>query len=275
MLTTKQLEHIKSLQHVCEKADQIKLKLNWDMLEKRESPEVTDFFYYDEEKLVGFLALYSFGNKVELCGMVHPDYRRKGIFTQLFKKGIEEVKKQNFSTILLNTPSNSESGKAFLKTVPCIYFNTEYQMKWEPCELNFSKEVRIRPSETEEDFDAEVMLDVYAFGFEKSEAISHNNQVHKGGTEGLYIIEYEGEIAGKIRVAYEDNESWIYGFAIFPEMQGKGIGRKALELVLQMESSKGYSIFLDVDSENPRDLHLYKSCGFQVVQGQDYYKYIA
>jgi hypothetical protein len=48
------------------------------MLENRAGNEQENFFHYEDGKLAGFLGSYGFGNKVELCEMVHPDKRRVG-----------------------------------------------------------------------------------------------------------------------------------------------------------------------------------------------------
>ena len=94
MLTKAELASIKVLEEMCEKDGGFQLKLNFDMLENRTGNNKEDFFHYEDGELVGFLASYGFGNKVELCGMVHPDHRRKGIFTRLLEMGLEETKKR-------------------------------------------------------------------------------------------------------------------------------------------------------------------------------------
>lgn len=70
-------------------------------------------FSYDGLKLVGFLGLYDFGNKAEMCGMVHPDYRRQGIFTKLLEEAIRSAVERNYKVILLNSPAQSHSGTEF------------------------------------------------------------------------------------------------------------------------------------------------------------------
>ena len=88
------------------------------------------------------------------------------------------------------------------------------------------------------------------------------------------IIEAEGKTAEKMRVSELNGEAWIYGFAIFPELQGKGNGRKALSKVVKMEQQKGLPIFLEVEAKNTHALKLYESCGFRSYHSQDYYRYL-
>lgn len=271
MLTAKQLSDIKELQQICEKGEPFELKLNWDMLQSREENEVNDFFHYEDGKLVGFLGLYGFGNKVEVCGMVAPDYRRKGIFTQLYLNADNVLKERGIQHILLNTPSISTSGKAFLQSIPCSYSFSEHQMKWENMDLSYQEDVILRPS-TSDDFETEVQLDVQCFHFEKKDARDYNERIKRDNTDQFYIIESKEMHVGKMRVSHTDGEAWIYGFAIFPEYQGKGIGRKALTNTILREQKEGFPIFLEVEAKNAHALKLYESCGFKAYHSQDYYK---
>lgn len=274
MLTGEELFEIKSLQEVCEKEGGFQLKLNFSMLENRDENSKEDFFHYENGKLVGFLGSYGFGNKVELCGMVHPEYRRRGIFSTLLEMGLKEAKKRNFKTVLLNAPTESQSAKEFLKNIPCTFSFAEYQMKWQQIELSEDPAVTIRPSFSNEDWEVAIQLEVLCFGFNENEAREFNQKIRKNNHDQNLIIEAEGKNAGKMRVSELNGKAWIYGFAVFPDLQGKGIGRKALSKVVQMEHQKGLSIFLEVEAKNAHALKLYESCGFRSYHSQDYYQYL-
>ncbi|MCM3690693.1 GNAT family N-acetyltransferase [Neobacillus niacini] len=274
MLTKEKLNEIKMLQEICEKEGRLQLKLNDDMLESRSENRKEDFFHYENGQLVGFLGSYYFGSKVEICGMVHPDNRRRGIFSKLLDEALEEAKKREARTILLNAPTESQSAKEFLKSIPCDLSMVEYQMKWQKSEIADNHSVTVRPSISEEDFEAEIQLDVQCFGVNEKEARQYKEETKDLNTDLRLIIEAEGRIVGKIRLSEMNGESWIYGFSIFPEFQGKGIGRKALSKVVKMEDEKGLSIFLEVEAKNDHALKLYESCGFRSFHSQDYYKLI-
>lgn len=268
LLTSKQLVDIKELQQACEKGETFQLKLNWDMLQTRPENEVHDFFHYEDGKLVGFAGLYGFGNKVELCGMVHPDYRRKGIFTQLFNIAEKAILERRYKQILLNAPSKSESAKGFLETISCSYSFSEHQMKWHEQELAKQEDVSLRPS-TSDDLETEIQLDVQCFGYEEDDAREYNEQIRL--VDQYSIIEWEGKSVGKMRISHTDGEAWIYGFAVLPEYQGRGIGRKALTNVVLEQHQNGFPIFLEVEAKNANALKLYEACGFRAYHSQDYY----
>ncbi len=274
MLTREQIHEIKALQEVCEKEGGYQLKLNFEMLANRTENRKEDLFHYEDGRLVGFLGSYGFGNKVELCGMVHPEYRRKGIFSRLLKIGLEEAKNRNFRKVLLNAPTDSQTAKEFLKNIPCTFAVAEYQMQWQKTELTEDPSVTVRPSVSHDDWEAEIQLDVLGFGLNESEAREMHRRERKTGIDQWLIIEANGKVAGKMRVTETDGEAWIYGFAVFPELRGKGIGRKALSKVVRMEDQKGLPIFLEVEAKNAHALGLYESCGFRSYHSQDYYEYI-
>jgi ribosomal protein S18 acetylase RimI-like enzyme len=269
LLTSKQLVDIKELQHACEVGESFELKLNWDMLQTRPENEIHDFFHYEHDKLVGFLGLYGFGSKVELCGMVHPEYRRKGIFTKLYTEAEKVMEERNVKQILLNAPTQSETAKQLLLTLPCSYSFSEHQMQWEEKEMVLHEDVSLRISRPE-DLELEIQLDTECFGIEEEDARAFNEQIRL--VDEYSIIEWAGESVGKMRISYTNGEAWIYGFAVLPKYQGKGIGRKALSNVVLEQHQKGYPIFLEVEAKNANALRLYESCGFRSYHSQDYYE---
>ena len=261
---------IKELQQACEAGEPFELKLNWDMLKAEDDTETKGLFHYVDEKLVGFIGLYGFGNKVEVCGMVHPDFRRRGIFTQLYHEAAQVMNEKGYNKILLNAPANSESAKGFLNSISCSYSISEHQMKWEEKEMVQYDDVSLRLA-TPDDFELKVQLDVQCFGFKDGEAREYNQQKNRVEDENFIIMSGD-QAVGKIRVSHYDGEAWIYGFAVLPEFQGQGIGRKALSNVVVKEHESGYPIFLEVEAENTNALRLYESCGFKAYHSQDYYE---
>lgn len=231
MLTAKVQKDIRDLQKLCEKADQITLKLNWDLLESRAENEQNDFFHYEEDVLVGFLGIYGFGNKAEICGMVHPEKRRQGIFQSLLKQALDEVAPRNVETVLLNIPARSESGRRFVTKQPFEMAFSEHQMVWDQKELTAQIDHVMLRQARQEELSFLIQLDADCFNMTVEEAASMYEQVIM--LEGNLVIESNGEPVGKLRWHQEGGESWIYGFAVSPEHQGQGIGRTALIQAVQ------------------------------------------
>ncbi|MCA1062972.1 GNAT family N-acetyltransferase [Rossellomorea sp. AcN35-11] len=272
MLTSKKLEDIKILQGICEKHDEINLKLNWDMLNSR-TDSLDDFFHYHENQLVGFLGLYGFGETYELCGMVHPDFRGKSLFPALFEEAILSLKSRPVQKLLLNSPGTSTSGKALLEKMEAVYDFTEFEMKWKKSQLmTTSSDVQLRTA-SEKDIGTIIDLDEKCFQVVRSDAESYTRRLLEESGEGNMMIDHRNETVGKIRVERTNGQSFIYGFAILPSYQGRGIGRNALSQVVLKESKYTNDIFLDVAANNSHALKLYESSGFQTFYSQDYYRF--
>jgi len=270
MLKESQLIAIKQLQKECEKTDGILLKLNWEMLREREGRQM-DFFHEEDGELVAYLALFGFGSTVEVCGMVKPRNRRKGHFTELWQQALAPIEQYGFQTILLNTPSLSNTAKGWLASQPYSYAFSEYQMRWSEQPIEASDEVLIRVAK-KSDANLEVKLDVLAFGMDEEDARSHLERIKERQDEQFLMIEADNRTVGKVRINRMDGEAWIYGFAILPEFQGRGYGRKVLRNIVKSEHDSGNQIWLEVEAKNNHALGLYESVGFEKMQGQDYYK---
>ncbi|PFG06089.1 GNAT family N-acetyltransferase [Bacillus sp. es.034] len=272
MLTSKQLQDIKDLQDVCERFEEINLKLNWEMLKKRKNDQ-DDFLLYREDRLIGFLGIYGFGDSYEICGMIHPHFRRQHMFQELFQKALHSLKSRPVNTLLLNVPGSSTSGKGFISHLEAVYDFTEYEMKWNEQELVSNSDSVMIKTADEQDIETIIDLDETCFGIVRSDAESYTKRIFEESREGNLMIIHDEKVIGKIRVQRTDNKSFIYGFAVFPSFQGKGIGRKALSQVVMQESKWTDEIYLDVAAANSKALNLYESSGFQTFYSQEYYQY--
>lgn len=271
MLTTQQLQDIEQLQKECENHDHLKLKLNWEMLKKRESNQL-DFLHYENDSLVGFLGLYAFGSTAEVCGMVKPSERRMGHFQRLFQEGMKTAKQNKYKKILLNAPAKSDEAKAFLNKQAAKYAFTEHQMEWQERSLEEVNGITLRQSKAD-DLNMRVRLSVEGFSVPEEDALAMERSIDGDKDTDMLMIEVNDETVGKIRVSQEDGQAWIYGFSILPEHQGQGIGRKVLRRIIQDQSSAGRSVHLEVETKNDHALGLYLSVGFKAVHAQDYYTY--
>ncbi len=269
MSREEKLVQLKQLQHICENHEQIRIKLNWDMLRLREENSCEDFFYYEDDTLIGFLGVYNFGEKYEICGVVHPNKRGQGIFTKVLQDALATIPKTK--TILLNAPESSQSGKAFLEKYSCDYSFTEYQMVWENKQIDsFPYIVELKESKPD-DLQLLSTLDVACFGYTEEEAMEFNQRILSEQNRITYLIGADKKTVGKISVQREGTESWIYGFAVFPEHQGKGYGKNTLMQIIESERKINNDIHLEVDSENEEAKKLYVNCGFVSYDSQDYY----
>lgn len=271
-LSQADLQQIDALTAAVEQHDNIILKLNRDWLSERNPDEANDFLYYKDGRLVGFLPLFHFNNRViEISGMVHPDCRRQGIFTEMRRAAVEEVKSRNVPKILFIVENRAETGKKAMADCGARYEFSEFFMKLnQPPALVEKHPIRLRPA-VEADLDAITGALVVCFNLPE-DSMRESTSLNKPGRH-RYAIELDGQVIGTVAASYvEEGKSFLYGFCILPEFQGRGYGRQALMWAVHRSLADGVQeVELEVATENDSALNLYKSCGFEVVSGYDYY----
>lgn len=281
MTTADTLKEIEELQQRCEQYEGITLKLNWDMLRLPAGNGGVEWLVtYEEELLVGFIGLYTIGGDMEVCGMVRPGYRRRGIFSSLWQRAQTLISRSKIKTLLLNTPAASASGTAYLKTLPLEFSHAEFQMKWDGAARNrgaseassAAGNVMLRPARADET-PVLIAFDCDGFNMTEEDAAETYTQLELEGSQEHIIIEMNGQPAGKMRLWSEDNETWIYGLTVDKNLRGLGIGRSALMQTIEREQRNYNGVNLEVALDNPNALKLYESCGFVILNQQDYYRF--
>jgi len=92
-------------------ADGGRLKLEWASLRTRSGEHVEDLLWWEDEQLLGFVGLYTFGFSLELAGMVAPAARRRGIATALLDAALAVCADRQYRQGLLVVPRSSAPGK--------------------------------------------------------------------------------------------------------------------------------------------------------------------
>ncbi|WP_433946526.1 GNAT family N-acetyltransferase [Paenibacillus sp. SN-8-1] len=275
MITNTQWSQIAELEQVCNLHDGIHLKLNWDMLRTRTPEQHDDYIVARNGRIVGYLGLYCFGKKIELCGMVHPDYRRQGLFSSMLEQALPRERREGLKEILLNAPANSLSAKELLKSLDVQFAFSEYQMTYlcrnEHSIAPLPSSAALRPASHSDRADL-IRLDELCFDYSKYAAEQYYEATIDAPDSVTYIIEASGRTAGKVRIVHEAEISWIYGLAIYPEYRRQGHARDTLQQLIHQETLSGRSLRLEVALNNPAAMKLYEAVGFQITEIQDYYR---
>ncbi|MCB2308130.1 GNAT family N-acetyltransferase [Clostridium estertheticum] len=277
-ISEREYKEINQLEVICSLKDKTNLKLELDYkvsVTKNDYiglKEINEYLYYVEDVLVAYLGISSFGgNNGEINGMTHPDFRRKGLFTKLFKLATEECQKRNFNNIFLLSDGKSRSGNFFIKAVCGKYDFSEYRMKLlNKTILENINSISLRKAEKTDKREIARQNAIFFYGSEEGESFPEEEEIINMIT---YMIELNKAIIGKIRIEYSDNSAFICGFGILPNFRGKGYGKKALKEVLRIINEENISdVELDVESKNNNALNLYKACGFEEMSVMNYYR---
>ena len=279
-----------------EQATQNKSEKEKDELNPSCTNHINEFLYYVDNTLVAYIGISCFGGNIgEINGMTHPNWRRQGIFHQLFDLVIEECKKRNYSKILLLTDGKSEAGITFIQAVGGIYDFSEYRMKLlkyptledtTPITLRIAgKQDKKKIAELNNLFfyDEEAVLDENNMESNNDKnlesvdgnlAILEEEGIEEDPNTTVFMVELAGEVIGKIHVEDGDNSAFICGFGILPDYRGKGYGRAALKETLSLIEVKYIvDVSLDVVCTNKTALNLYIGCGFEQQSIMNYYQY--
>ncbi len=277
-INDKEHKKIKELEDICINEDKVNLKLELEYRTqinkdyKKDSNDINEFLYYINDKLVGYLGISCFGGNIaEINGMVHPDFRRRKIFTKLVEMAIEECKRRNFNKVLLLGDDKSNSAIEFIKNTKSSYSFSECRMEcinWIVYENN--KDICLSNAKNKDIYQIDNLNEIF-FGEGCNEMIlpeddEKNNII-------TYLIQVDDKVIGKIKVSKELNSAFISGFGIIPEYRNKGYGRAALMQVLNYLRNDGINkTALDVEIKNKNALHLYKACGFKEKSTMNYYE---
>lgn len=286
---------INRLQEECVREDSIALKLELDyrLMTAEESGDcvslqrINEFMFFDEQRLVGYLGISEFGgpgSPLEVTGMVHPEYRRQGIFTRLYEMAIAEWKRRNSGCMLLLCDRASVSGQKYIAKIGAVYKQSEYEMYLRQDHGDPQHELLSGLSfRKSTNADAREIARQNAIYFGDDAYDAEDESAHNGGLSlpeaeeqrgmHIYLAELDGQSIGKFHLQMTAEAGGIFGLGVLPEHRGQGFGRAILlQAIQKLKEADMKEIFLQVAAENAKALQLYKSCGFQETSTMDYYE---
>ncbi len=253
-------------------ADGGRLKLEWSVLRTRDARDVEDVLWREDGRLLGFLGLYAFGGPtVEIAGMVDPAARRRGIATKLLDAAVPICRERRYRRALLVTPRGSAAGREFARSRAARLEHSEHALVLQgaPTEGPTDARLRLRTA-TPADASEVSRLLAAAFGEPPTDLADRLAE----NSERTIVVELDRLVVGTVRVTRDGDTGSVYGFAVDPVLQGRGIGRDVLRRVCRELRDQGVrQIGLEVAVENEHALGLYTSLGFVQTTTEDYYEF--
>lgn len=247
-----------------------RLKLEWGVLNARAGRDVEDVLWWDGDRLLGFVGLYAFSPPtVELAGMVDPAARRRGIGTELIDAALPVCRDRGYAQVLLVTPRSSAAGEAFALGRGAVLEHSEHALvlAGPPAGGPHDPQVSLRRA-TPADASEISRLLTAAFGGAPPAVLERL----ASESARTLLAEVGGSAVGTVRLTRENDMGSVYGFAVDPAWQGRGIGRDVLRRVCrQLRQEGAQRVCLEVAVENERALGLYTSIGFDQATTEDYY----
>ena len=271
------IQQVRALEAICRAQDHLagSLYLNPSLNVSTEMPCLITL--REDGVLIGAMTFFAPTlEEAELVGLTHPDYRRKGVFRALVGEAARQSAAFSISSVLFICEPQSVSGIAAVAALGARQEHTEYSLFYRRSDADH------RPSipqglalfrATESDLDAMSKISAESFAEAPEQAYQFMMKAMAADDRVQYVARLNGEPVGIGCIGYDDGEATIYGLGVLPSLQGKGIGRGIISLMLEklLESNVG-RILIEVDNTNANAMHLYLSCGFVHESVYVYYR---
>lgn len=274
-LTDSQIASVRALVHVCNEYE----NLNGEVFfSNRLNYDTNIRCYYcmrADNRLIGFLSAFIPTKDVaEISAYVHPDFRRKGVFSALFSSVCEELVKYSIEDILFVTQPQGGACEKVLEKLPTKKDHSEYLMVF--------RGEAVQPMQTDlclriadlSDREMVIMLSEAAFEESRETAQTIADSSLRADNIDIYLAYMEECVIGTMSTNREGDELFIYGVAVLPEFQRKGYGRQMLNLLMrELTKLDRVRILIEADSKKPNAYGLYQKSGFDIVTEFDYVSY--
>jgi ribosomal protein S18 acetylase RimI-like enzyme len=273
-LTPSELDGIADLEARVVAHDGGRLKLEWGRLRGRRGEVAEDVLARsDDGRVLGFAGLYGYGaNGVEIAGMVDPEVRRRGLGGALLDAAVGLCAGAGGGSPLLIVARESVGGRALARARGGALEHSEHALtlRGEPVDGPDDPGLSMR---TATSADVPAIVAILSAGFGYVPADLAERLVEPDVRTLVMQRTADGEIVGTMRAQLTATTGGIFGFAVDPACQGRGIGRDFLRRACrELRGAGATQVGLEVEVENDRALGLYTSLGFEPVVTEDYWR---
>ena len=273
-LTEAEANAIEQLITLCNNYEGLHMRLDVGAMQQRPGNETNDFLYYQDGILVGYLFAEDWGSgERELAGMVHPDFRRRGIFSSLLAAAKEECQQRSVQKLILVCEHFSKSGLAFVNAIGVCYKYSEHEMVLGTFRerRKYSKSLHIRQANSS---DLDAIVSILATDSGNVESIQKwVRKLLEEPTSRFYLATLDEKPLGCLRLDYMSDQVGIYAIEVRLGYRGLGYGRQILEEAIRIIRAENHKrIMLDVETDNDNAIGLYLSCGFEIKTTYDYFE---
>lgn len=281
-LTDAEAAEVDRLAAICNAHDRTDLKLALPRAPREvETPRA--FLRRERGTLVGYASIDGLGGgEPELCGMVHPDHRLRGIGRALLAALLDTCRAVGDTRALLIVEDVSTCGLAFAAAAGAQLASKEIHMELDAADdptalaaigSALAGPLTVRPAApTPADVATLVHIMSRAFG-DPEDHVRRRVEAEIRDPEGPFLIaEVGGRPVGSLKVYRMGPETGIYALGILPADQGLGLGHQMLARAIAYVLAEGPTRFaLEVDDDNEPAKALYARCGFVETTVYGYY----
>jgi len=273
-LTGEQAQQARALRELCNQRDGLNLKLGISASFRSPISEPYAFLCMEDGALVGFCTLSGdSGPELELCGMVHPAYRRRGIGRALLDAARESARRRlAVLRLLVICEDASAAGRAFVATAGGRHSFSENRMETtaRPTQTT-PKRLDVLPAGPEDAPDLARIISV-SFGQSDDHMAEEIARDMAQAGERYYLARLGDAPVGAFKIFVDRPKAYIYAFGVLPDYRRQGYGREILEDIIPQLFDEGWTaVGLEVDADNTPAKALYRAVGFHDVTVYGYY----
>ena len=216
----------------------------------------------------------------DVCGIVHPQHRRRGIGRRLLHAVREEGRGLQLRSLRTVSDAASPSGGPFLTEMGLVHVGSEQRLELDVAaferagsRVGHVPDTFVLSRAGDEDLELLVGLQTVVFG--DSPAVTRA-MVRRGLADparSYYIARVGGTPVGMLRVGEWAHGADVTAFGVRPEYRGRSYGRSILTEAVATLIAKGWDrISLEVETDNAPALALYGSCGFTATRTYNYHE---
>lgn len=82
---------------------------------------------------------------------------------------------------------------------------------------------------------------------------------------GCWVCEEDGKMLGYCIMTMGVGEAHILNLSVAPNEQGQGVGRRMMEMLIEIAKGEAETMFLEVRPSNPGAIALYRKLGFNEI----------
>ena len=275
MLNKQDLRNIRNLIQQCRQVDGYAARAYWNILKQRQLPEYDDFICMQDGKLIAYLALYLFKeDEAEISALVHPKFRRQGLFRSLLNDALRDLNRRNISSCKLIIHKDAELPRQLMKPLKTEFDHTEIEMRLKhKIKLDNLPDIELVPAD-EKDLRLLAEIDSLCFNTNVDTMMMRFHQNMQAKNRRCWVAKHNGIDIGKAHVRFDDdNIAFIHDLGVRPEHRQKKYASAIVMELISILKKAGYgAIALDVLGDNTKAIKLYEKCGFEIIEHHDFYR---
>jgi ribosomal protein S18 acetylase RimI-like enzyme len=273
-----------ALRDRCNATDGLDLKLTLPTFAAQASSQQLEqpraFLLYTGDALAGYCSLDGNWRSIELCGMVAPEQRRRGIGNALLVAALAVCKASDAQEALLICEEASPAGKALAAAHGGQMAFAEHRMELQDIAAMQRGLARGEPSLTlrrayadESATLARIQTTVFN---EEADFAARQADIEiemPNPVVRFYLAELDGTPVGSLKLYIIEGRASIYAFGVLPAYRRRGLAWQTLALLTEQLRAEGIThIGLEVETNNTPAVALYQACGFRPITTYGYYK---